>query len=140
MRKIFFRAKLAKQELVYGKLLEKGSWVYGWYYQYANNHRIILPNQQQSQICLDVEPETVGQFTGFTDCKGVDVYEGDILAITLENGKVDYRPVVFNAGVFCLYFSKYGACTPLKDHDVTTKWEIVGTIADNPELANGGVR
>ncbi len=62
-------------------------------------------NYHGKKKCTDycfhkVLPETIGQYTGMKDCKGVKIYKGDIVVLEnrypffLEDGTPNYRGVV----------------------------------------------
>ena len=87
-----------------------------------------------------VKPETIGQFTGLTDCKGKEIYEGDMLSFTVFDvfgGDRQYRGTVRYCGSrFMIWLSLDGeVCLDLdwvieQDDEL----EIIGNIYDNPEL------
>lgn len=117
-REIKFRAKETS-----GK-----DWCYG-----------IMHNEGINLFPVSVDMETICQFTGLTDKKGREIYEGDVLRIN--NGAVICLLVVtWNAevGSWCLRFKeelKEGT-RPLgrwlcdRDYDI----ELTGNIYDNKEL------
>lgn len=152
MREILFR----------GKRLDNGEWVEG----YISEHTLI-PCVMQSYIgwvieckptklyeCdwFEVDPNTVGQYTGLTDKNGKRIFEGDIF----EDRSDDmYAVVVFKDGCFRLEWHgitgawmEYGfdecgggwgivECESL-DMYYVRNFEIIGNIHDNPELMGGG--
>ena len=90
---------------------------------------------------MEVDPETIGQFTGLYDCNGNKIYEGDI--VEWEKDGLMYV-VKFWDGMF---YASVEECNedilggfPL--HRLTEyedgKCEIVGNIHDNTELLKGG--
>lgn len=88
MREIKFKAKQ----------LNSGEWFEGDLVHLGN--RVCIGGDNIKDGITDVDPETVCQFTGLTDCKGKEVWEGDILS-NVTNDSPD-GIVVFKYGAFCL--------------------------------------
>lgn len=113
-----------------GKDIKTGEWRFGyyWYGKATGTHIIMLPNSS-----AEVNPETVGQWTGLTDKNGVKIFEGDV--ILLVSFTPDKFAVEFIDGSFCLVCgeSPYG-------HEITYACDgyIIGNIHDNPELLKEG--
>lgn len=115
-----------------GKSLNTGLWSYGDLRQ--DNIR------RKAYVEYEVDPNTIGQFTGLTDCKGKEIYEGDILSFTVFDafgGDRQYRGTVRYCGSrFMIWLSLDGeVCLDLdwvieQDDEL----EIIGNIYDNPEL------
>lgn len=80
---------------------------------------------------VDVDPETVGQFTGLQDAHGTDVYEGDI--VRYQRNNKTYQ-VVFKDGIFWGEGENGNGCAA----HFFPSCEIVGNVIDNPELIEKG--
>ena len=134
---------MIQREIKFRGKRHNGSWVYGDLCTPANRFISIRENRYTyngiSHEEYEVDEDTIGQFTGLTDKKGREIYEGDVLRIN--NGAVICLLVVtWNAevGSWCLRFkeeSKEGT-RPLgrwlcdRDYDI----ELTGNIYDNKEL------
>lgn len=132
-----------------GKRIDNGEWVCGNVIVTSDGHCLIQPWIKTTGIGYthpnagEVDPETVGQYTGLKDRNGKEIYEGDIIRCpkyyeTPENG---YNPdeiagaVVFEEGKWTL--SEGGYLN--EEHDsYDGKLEIIGNIHSNTELLTGG--
>ena len=141
MREILFR----------GKRIGNGEWVDG----YLAAYDLICPNYPEDTSnamgdyygqtpyvgFVEVDPSTVGQFTGLTDKNGKRIFEGDIVA----QNWYDYdepRDDSFGKVVFCEYDCSFSVMDVNKDGFMplgrcgSYHWEVevIGNIHDNPEL------
>lgn len=134
MREILFR----------GKRMDNGEWMYGYYFQKKNplsedGFPVINCISDVSPFGAEVDPETVGQYTGFTDINGVKIFEGDIVKITDKYGKSEVYVVEFYMGAFALRrmdveYRLQFIDFPLRYYD----FEVIGNIYGNPELLKEG--
>ena len=130
MREILFRGKN-----------EHRGWIYGDLRNYEKSGaKAIFSHDLLHRV--EVDPSTVGQFTGLTDKNGKKTFEGDIGRYKQVDGaKRNGKPitcigkVVYNVKTAsfaieskdetgCKYFDYF----PIKD------FEVIGNIHDNPEL------
>lgn len=122
MREIKFR----------GKRLDNGEWVIGSYIEAENRDRSIAHQiipYKAGLVVREVDPATVGQFTGLKDKNGREIYEEDIL---LDESGV-YAVVYYSMGTFCVDFGEGFELQYFTDgiHEIC---EVVGNIHDDPEL------
>ena len=65
------------------KRLDNNTWVEGYFYSECGNAYIIENRQKESKLnrnlAYKVDPSTVCQFTGLTDCKGNEIFEHDLI-------------------------------------------------------------
>ena len=136
MREILFR----------GKRVDNGDWIQGDIVQFPVHGVVRIVEQEPSYKDAEVDPDTVGQYTGLTDKNGKKIFEGDILAapdypnlkykVSFANAnfcvKCPTQPYLFYLGSRC--FDMFG----------NPEYEIVGNVYDsdkepfgNPEQLGG---
>lgn len=125
MREILFR----------GKRTDNGEWVYGNLVRGCNKKYAYIVEFGNEELCrnyVDVNLETVGQYTGLTDKNGTKIFEGDIVTMPSYNGGRCKSVVYFKSGKFAVDGSNYGF------KDIRPKnMLVIGNIYDNPELLGG---
>ena len=135
MREILFRGKTHKGEWLYGSLEIK----YGWRIiegERQIDHRICDVNDK----CENVDPTTIGQYTGLTDKNGKKIFEGDIVAGAvhwlgrMKNGVVTFRDGSFGLIWYRGDIEQFNPFTSM----CNVEYEVIGNIHDNPELLKGG--
>ncbi|MCE8566514.1 YopX family protein [Bacteroides fragilis] len=119
-----------------GKRIDNGEWVYG----YLADEDYINDINSIDLSSIEVDRDTIGQFTGLFDKNGKEIYEGDILGA---NGKIIgwikggargycYDVVYINYPTGEKRWSLYGTVV----EDFNNKIEVISNIHDNPELIN----
>ena len=128
MREILFR----------GKRLDNGDWVYGYYVHIGPvscQRAYIIPEYASSLYVNEVDPSTVGQYTGLKDKNGKRIFDGDIAKV-LQGKDKDIAYVGFENGAFMLY-PKTGN---IYERTLWEYWyndwdvEVMGNITEDPEL------
>ena len=122
MREILFR----------GKRKDNGEWVYGNYAVTDNNEKQHFIFQNKA-FEFEVDPETVGQYTGLTDKNGKKIFEGDIVERLWLGEKHIYRIYYDNDIASFIGTDIYSERFTTFDYDAC-EFEVIGNIYDNPEL------
>ena len=134
-REIKFRGKShLNNELVFGDLE----------YQRKKERTFIHTYKEDGSYekCFEVEPDTVGQFTGLNDRNGTPIYEGDIVALPSndiafgiitwhDNG---YFFINTSDGVWRSFGNDFRTLGEFMNLSDDHKIKVIGNIHDNLEL------
>lgn len=139
-----------------GKRLDNGEWVYG--YLFKLNHTelegkiYIIPDFASAVYYYEVDPETIGQYTGLKDKNGKEIYEKDIVTGIeypfIDDEKQNYVGIVVfyeNATQFgyeykCVNKNKKGISDGINnefeanENLICENLEVIGNTTDNPKL------
>ena len=123
-----------REILFQGKRKDTGGWVEGCLFidDKGEKHEILV-GYVNYRISWEVDPATVGQFTGQTDKNGKKIFEGDIVRC-IRSGldrKEMVGQIVYGDCCFCVKEQK-GANRPAMD--LCVDYEVIGNIYDNPLL------
>jgi uncharacterized phage protein (TIGR01671 family) len=143
MRVIKFRAKgIGDKKWHYGSYVYTNDNVNNPFNSHiTDKHHIIEYHQGDFNMGgweqIEIDPLTIGQFTGLKDKNDNDIYEGDVLAFN--NSYVDFNDVLevrYVRGVFAfLWNGNLDDECPV--NAPTNEWaNVIGNIYDNPELLN----
>lgn len=144
-----------------GKRLDGQGWAFGSYIEAELNNGIaheIVPYKRGEPV-VEVDPETVGQYTGMKDQNGNEIYEGDIIDINYKYDACGINGVIPDQDCACLgvvLYNQYTAAYELRlikaeypidvkgydeeyslnlySFDLDGYIDLCGNIHDNPEL------
>lgn len=125
MREIKFRGK---------DILHK-SWQYGSLAKDEPQKAYYIIDNEYSRG-IDVDENTIGQYTGLHDKNGKEIYEGDVLKSIQWN---DIYLVKYIGTAFYLCRKGNNGFNKITTWNNAEKAEIIGNITDNPELL-GAIR
>ncbi len=134
MRETKFRAKSIKtNKFIYGSYLYLGSGLH-YIIPILNYYPIGKTNYTKYQI----DPETLGQFTGLKDKNGKEIYKGDIVKYNDDAGNKQIG-VVKDYGYLKFYIEAVGGDDEgnqdMELHiDYVSNYEVIGNKFENPEL------
>lgn len=125
MRKILFR----------GKRTDNGEWIQGYPCRYGwtgKEKDYIIPDYASALYTAEIDPETIGQYTGVTDTNGRKIFEGDIVWYDYK----EERGIIQWDNDTARFIITYSTSTFTVDFDNVYGYEleIVGNIYDNPEM------
>ena len=132
MREILFR----------GKRIDNGEWTQGFFFQIWEKAFILRGTTNGVPNMIEVDPLTIGPFTGLTDKNGKKIFEGDIIRVTFESDCLaGCEPECWSELCEVFYDNEHHAWFT-KINDEIGEWlyeydgecEVISNIHDNPEL------
>ena len=133
-----------REILLRGKRTINGDWVYGDFV-HGNERKslrdsiFVYDSETQSFNDYEINPSTLGQYTGLTDKNGKRIFEGDILG-----SRYDYlypdNVAVEVVKWFCnSWVIQEGDHLPtmLEEDEIMPYSEVIGNVHDNKELWGG---
>lgn len=128
MREILFR----------GKHMAGGVWCEGNLAVSKGGVAIITPDNTPCGVYGQVDPDTVGQYTGLIDKNGTKIFEGDIVSAHFDwnDPEAESRAVVEWGNFRWVTHQPGYEPDEITDFDKGL-WTVIGNIHDNPELMEG---
>ena len=136
MREILFR----------GKRADNGQWVYGDLIHTRGGHPLICARHDFGSIVegVEVDYNTVCQYTGMIDKNGNKIFEGDIIESHSLSGDIARHRIGFDESMGCYIATLLIGRQAGYFFQLNQKWivecdkVIAGNVYDNPEQTKGG--
>lgn len=146
-----------------GKMIPENEWIFGtilripappvcfgksetdkYYIQFPDPRYMPDWNMPYKMVQGEVNPDTIGQYTGLKDKNGKEIYEEDVVKIINKNSKViPIKPLIAQIVWSEEYLAYILITTSIKDafenlgdyidYDI----EVIGNVFENPELLGG---
>lgn len=122
-----------KERLYRGKRLDNGEWFFGsdiWTPWFDELMYVTLSDHKE---VVNVDPKTVGEWTGAVDRNGVKIFEGDFI----DNPR---WYVAYSTGMKCFngmqagWYVQRDDFTSWMELEYPDEMTVIGNIYDNPEL------
>jgi len=129
-----------------GQILDgprKGEWVYGYLLNFTGDDGnmgcyIFEDNSSEfysiPEMLIEVDPKTVGQYTGLHDKSDNEIYKDDMLKDKLGTGKVTWMTPSFVVVDFDGKLWNLGGGVVYPEGSTMKETEIIGNVHDNPSL------
>lgn len=121
---------MLKRDIVFrGKSKRTGEWFFGNLFDEDTKGRTHIGTTVR--MCFDIDPETVGQYTGMTDKNGTKIFEGDIVrhidtmchVVEVVNSEVYFDTEMLEFG--------FRHSNELFHCNFNNEFEVIGNIYDN---------
>ncbi len=111
---------------------KNGEWVYGLVYGVDEVLGTMNMVDENDVGGIDVDPNTIGQYTNLKDRNGKEIFEGDIVNYSGTNHLVvfEHRNGAAYFGIAISEIETWGFSNSVP----ADKMEVLGNIYDNPEL------
>lgn len=138
-----------REYLFRGKRLDNGEWVEGYLFYIEKYNQCLIGNYDHEKGYYDdceVDPETVGQYTGLENINGVKIFDGDIVMFH-EKKYIVRREDEIPGGYWwstAYILQEVGVDDYLSFEETVDEYcneicvEVIGNIHDNPELLKEG--
>lgn len=130
-----------REYLFRGKRTDGSGWAYGYYWAMIKGgkavHALRLADLTEPHAIVD--PETVGQYTGFVDKNGRKIFEGDLCRFYNGEEYSIYQIAWKDNGWHVFMQEEYITSPDVLDKSFCERAEVIGNIYDNPELVKCGV-